>query len=155
MMQRTGTQPIILIVEDYTDTRQMLKLLLEGLDYRVLTAATGYEGLAAAANNHIDLVLTDFSLPDMTGATLIRRLRQLNDHLKRIPTVVLTAFDGSEYRDLAAQAGCNAFIVKPPDFDTLKITLERLLQGRTVERFQENSLHGKTNVKVDPLPTSL
>ena len=127
MIQRTRTRPIILVLEDYTDTRQMLKLLLEGLDYAVLTAATGKDALSAAAKNEIDLVLTDFNLPDMTGPNVVRRMRQLSSRLATIPVVMLTAFDGYEYEDLAYEAGCDAFLIKPPDFDILNETIERLL----------------------------
>lgn len=167
-MQRTGTQPIILIVEDYADSRFMLKLLLEDAGYSVLTAANGNEALTTAAGNHIDLVLTDFNLPDLTGPTVLRRLRQLNGQLKRVPAIVLTAFDGQEYRDLAAKAGCDAFVVKPLDFDTLKGIIDRLLRGSrdkaafesreavtTRQRFQGNSVQGNTNVKVEPWRSSL
>jgi DNA-binding response OmpR family regulator len=129
-MLRTGAGPTILVVEDYTDTREMLKLLLEDSGFSVLTAETGDKALAAAANNRIDLVLTDFSLPDITGPTVARRLRQLNSRLRHVPTVMLTAFDGYEYRDLATEAGCDAFVVKPPNFDTLLEIIHRLL-GRS------------------------
>jgi len=134
-MQLSRTQPTILIVEDYLDTRYMLKLLLESLNYGVLTAANGQTALAIAAKNHIDLVVTDFNLPDITGAALIRRLRRMNEDLKRVPIVMLTALDADEYRHLAAQAGCNEFIVKPVDFDTLEVVLDRLVrENRLGER---------------------
>jgi CheY-like chemotaxis protein len=107
---------MILIVEDYLDTRYMMKLLLESLDYAVVTAPNGQRALSIAAKNHIDLVVTDFNLPDITGAALILRLRRMNENLKRVPIVMLTAIDADEYRHLAAQAGCNEFIVKPVDF---------------------------------------
>ena len=127
-MQRPRAQPTILIVEDYADTRQMLKLLLEDLNYVVLTAKNGNIALSIALKNHIDLIVTDFNLPDITGAALIRRLRQMNKDLERIPILMLTALDSDEYRYLAAQAGCNEFIVKPIDFDTLEGVLGRLLR---------------------------
>src|SRR6185295_7585183 len=101
-MQLSRTQPMVLIVEDYLDTRSMMKLLLESLNYSVLTAANGQTALAIAAKNHIDLILTDFNLPDITGAALIRRLRRMNEDLKRVPIVMLTALDAEEYRYLAA-----------------------------------------------------
>ena len=134
-MQLSRTQPTILIVEDYLDTRYMLKLLLESLNYAVLTAANGETAMAIAAKNHIDLILTDFNLPDITGAALIRRLRRMNEDLKRVPIVMLTALDADEYRHLAAEAGCNEFIVKPVDFDTLEGVVDRLVwQNRRDER---------------------
>lgn len=116
-----------MIVEDYADSRQMLKLLLEELDYRVFTAANGKEALAIAADNHLDLVLLDFGLPDMTGPTVVRRLRRMNNELRRVPIVMVTAFEGYQFRQLADEAGCDAFLAKPPDFEVLSETLERLL----------------------------
>ena len=127
-MLQAGTKPTILVVEDYVDTQQMLKFLLEGMGFRILTAETGNEAVAVAANNHIDLVLTDFSLPDMSGPTVVRRLHQLNGNWTHIPTVMLTAFEGYEYRNLAAEAGCDAYVVKPPNFDTLLAIIDRLLK---------------------------
>lgn len=127
-MQRTRTRPTILVVEDYADSRQMLKLLLESLDYRVFTAATGRDALGLAADNQVDLILVDFDLPDMTGPTVVRHIRQLRDQLRRVPIVMLTAFEGYEYRRLADEAGCNAFLVKPPNFEELKQVFDRLLQ---------------------------
>jgi len=124
---------MILVVEDYADTRQMLKLLLESQNYSVLAAANGEEAISAAANNQIDLILTDFSLPDMTGPNLVRRIRRLRNHSENMPIVMLTAYDGRQYRELAEQAGCNAFFVKPPDFEFLKRTLDRLIKESPAE----------------------
>ena len=132
-MLQTETRPTILVVEDYADTQQMLKFLLEGSGFRVLTAMTGNEALTAAQNNQIDLILTDFSLPDMSGPNVVRRLRQMSGSLKDVPTIVLTAFDGYQYRNLAAEAGCDAFIVKPPNFETLLGLINRLLQARQTQ----------------------
>jgi CheY-like chemotaxis protein len=127
-MQQTRTRPIILLVEDYADSRQMLTLLLESLDYCVLPAANGREALTAAAKNEIDLLLTDFNLPDMTGPTVVRCVRELGNRSAHIPAVMLTASDGYEHRSLAAQAGCDAFLTKPTDFEVLTATIDRLLQ---------------------------
>jgi len=133
-MRRTGSQPTILVVEDYADTRQMLKLLLEDQNYAVLTAANGKVAMSIAAQIPIDLIVTDFNLPDITGATLIRRLRHMSEDLTHVPVVMLTALDADEYRDLAAEAGCNEFIVKPVDFDTLEVLLDRLLRESPVSK---------------------
>ena len=128
-MLRTGKT--ILVVEDYADTQEMLKFLLEGAGFKVLTAKTGRDALAAAVNTHIDLVLTDFDLPDTSGPTVVR---QLNARLKHVPTIMLTAYDGFEYRNRAAEAGCDAYVVKPPNFDTLLAIIDRLLLVRQAKR---------------------
>lgn len=122
------------MVEDYADTQEMLKLLLEGAGFNVLTAETGRNALVTAANNQVDLVLTDFSLPDTSGPSVVRRLHQLSGRFEHVPTVMLTAFDGVEYRKLAAEAGCDAFIVKPPNFDTLLAVIDRLLRASEAKR---------------------
>ena len=128
MMQRTGTRPTILLVEDYTDSRQILTLLLESTDYCVLPAADAKEALTLAINNDIDLILTDFDLPDMSGPAVVRYVRKLSHHPAHIPAIMLTALDGEEHRALAAEAGCEAFVVKPPDFEKLEAIIEGLLQ---------------------------
>jgi DNA-binding response OmpR family regulator len=148
----------------------MLKLLLEGTDYCVLSAANGNDAFIAAARNQIDLLLTDFNLPDMIGPAVVRRIRELPNGSAHIPAIMVTAVDSKEHRTLAAEAGCEAFLVKPLDFDVLTATIERLLlinrrektaMNATAEeesdeaKPQGNSLHGNRNVKVDPCPTSL
>lgn len=133
-MQRTRTRPIILLVEDYADSREMLRLLLEEFEYEVLSAVDGNDALMVAANNHIDIVVADFGLPDMTGVAVAQQLRQLNGHLKQVPVVMLTAFDEDKIRRLADKAGCNAFLTKPPDFETLQRTLQQLLQENVNSR---------------------
>jgi DNA-binding response OmpR family regulator len=125
LSKRTRTQRCILVIEDYTDSREMLKLLLEGADYRVITAKDGKEALALAASENIDLILTDLGLPDMSGVTLVRALRRLNDQLSHVPIIVLTAFEGSEEHISPIHGWCTAYLKKPLDFDEL----EGLLNG--------------------------
>lgn len=118
---------IILVIEDYGDSREMLGLLLESFGYGVLTAANGDEALAVAASNPVDLILTDFGLPGMDGLTVVRRLRKLNERLNQVPIIMLSAFDGDEYSHAARQAGCADFLTKPLDIETLQAMIERLL----------------------------
>lgn len=62
----------------------------------------------------------------MNGVTLVRLLRKLNDQLRRVPIIMLTAYDGHEYRWLAIQEGCTDFLTKPPDFDKLQDMIEAI-----------------------------
>lgn len=127
MPTQLATKAIILVIEDYGDSRDMLKLLLESLGFRVLAAANGDEALALAASNHLDLVLTDFGLPDMDGIRVVRRLRKLNDRLREVPIIMLTAFDGDQYYKAALAAGCTDFLIKPLDFETLQAMIKNVL----------------------------
>jgi len=137
-MRAPKANPVILVVEDYADSRAMLRLLLEDLDHQVLTAANGKQALAIAANNRIDLILTDLGLPDMSGFGLVRRLRNLSQ-MENVPIIMLTAFDGGDYLDMAMQAGCYGFLPKPTDFDELQRMIERALRIHEVECAQRLS----------------
>jgi CheY-like chemotaxis protein len=123
-------KPIILVIEDYGDSREMMKLLLEDLGYRVLAAANGHQALALAGNNHLDLILTDFELPDMDGVSVVRSLRKLNTRLRHVPIIMLTALDGDEYYYPALRAGCTDFLTKPTDFETLQTMIKNLLDEK-------------------------
>lgn len=130
---RCARKPVILVIEDYGDSREMMKLLLEDLGYRVLSAANGHGALALAASNHLDLILTDFGLPDMDGIRVVRSLRKLNTRLRHVPIIMLTALEGDEYYYAALRAGCTAFLTKPTDFETLQTMIGDLLDEKCDE----------------------
>ena len=126
-MGRLGSYTILL-VEDYEDSREMTRFLLEGVGYRILEARNGREALDLASSETPDLVLTDFNLPDIDGTTLITHLRKLGDKISRIPIVMLTAHDREELSEMAMAAGCTAFLTKPLDFVVLEETINTLLE---------------------------
>lgn len=127
MPTQGSTRSLILVIEDYRDSRQMLKLVLETFDYEVLTAANGNEAFSLAASNPVDLILTDLGLPDMDGIGVVRRLRTLSDYLSRVPIIMLTAFERNDCYQPALDAGCTEVLTKPPDFQKLHTLIERLL----------------------------
>ena len=118
----------ILLVEDYKDSREMIRFLLEDLGYRIMEARNGKEALDLASKELPDLVLTDFNLPDIDGTTLTKRLRTLDDKINRIPIIMLTAQDREELYELAMAAGCTAFLTKPVSFVVLEKTISTLLE---------------------------
>lgn len=118
----------ILLVEDYTDSREMLRLLLQDFNYRILEAQNGREALDLAVKERPDLVLTDFNLPDIDGTVLIRRLRKLSERMSRVPVIMLTAHDKEQVFELALAAGCTAFLTKPVSFGVLEKTIHTLLE---------------------------
>jgi DNA-binding response OmpR family regulator len=123
---QSGTLQTILVIEDYADSRDMLRLLLNDLGYHVITAGDGRQALAVAAGEHVDLVLADLGLPDMSGLAVVRRLRKLTGNVD-VPIIMLTAFDSSESFRSAMDVGCTAVFKKPLDFDNLHAMIDRLL----------------------------
>lgn len=81
---------LVLVVDDYADTRDMLSFALEAAGYGVLVAETGREALVMAHRHHPAVVVMDIFMPDMDGIEATRRLRA-DPHLGRIPIVAHTA----------------------------------------------------------------
>lgn len=115
----------ILVVEDYEDTRDFMKFLLESYGYQVVEAADGIEAIDQVKQQHPDLVLMDLSLPMVDGLTATRAIREFCS-LAAVPIIAVTAF-GKSYYKKAMEAGCNDLIDKPIDFDTLEPILNQYL----------------------------
>lgn len=116
---------IVLIVEDYADTRTMMKFLLERFGYEVVEAADGQEAVEKVKENHPDLILMDLSLPVMDGFTATQAIRKF-DGFSKVPIIAVTAYGNSFYKR-AIEAGCDDLINKPLDFDKLEPILEQYL----------------------------
>jgi CheY-like chemotaxis protein len=115
----------VLIVEDYEDTREFMKILLESYGYKVIEAADGIEAIDRVRQHHPDLILMDISLPIVDGLTATRAIREFDaDH--KVPIIAVTAF-GKNYYKKAIEAGCNDLIDKPVDFDNLEPILSSYL----------------------------
>ncbi len=115
----------VLIVEDYEDTREFMKILLESYGYKVIEAADGIEAIDRVKQYHPDLILMDISLPVVDGLTATRAIRSFGVDSK-VPIIAVTAF-GKNYYNKAIEAGCNDLIDKPVDFDSLEPILRSYL----------------------------
>jgi two-component system NtrC family response regulator len=120
-------KPILLIIDDETSQRKILRGFLEKKGYRVLEASSGNEGVGLAAANHIDIILTDFKMPDITGEVVLEKVKNINPE---ISVVIITAFGTIENAVRAMKKGAYDYITKPIDLDELEITLERLSEHR-------------------------
>lgn len=116
----------VLIVEDYEDTREFMKILLESYGYKVIEAADGIEAIDRVKQYHPDLILMDISLPVVDGLTATRAIREFDEETKKVPIIAVTAF-GKNYYKKAIEAGCNDLIDKPVDFDSLEPILKSYL----------------------------
>jgi CheY-like chemotaxis protein len=119
----------VLLVEDTSDLRSLLRLALEGEGYEVLEAEDGLAAVEVALRERPDAIIMDMSLPRLGGdqaAKLIRR----EPSLSRVPVIACTALNRWEWRGKSIVAGCDAFVTKPIDFDQLRQVLAQLLARR-------------------------
>ncbi len=114
----------VLVIEDNTDVRDGLRLLLEELGHEVVEAADGDRGVAVALDWRPDVALVDLGLPGLDGYAVARRIRAAPGG-GRIRLVALTGYGQPEDRRRALEAGFDAHLVKPADADALL----RLLAG--------------------------
>jgi two-component system CheB/CheR fusion protein len=110
-----GSTRRVLIVDDNAALAENIAELLELEGHETRVANTASEGLAHATSWNQDVIITDYRLPDISGAELLRRLRQLG---LRMHAVVISAYTDETTIADARSAGA-AFVAKPVDFTTL------------------------------------
>ena|SRR2546426_11142772 len=120
---------LFLIVEDFEDSRFMMRKLLEMAGYRVLEATDGEQAVKLALEARPALILMDLSLPKLDGLEATKKIRQ-HKGFGKIPIVAVSAHDSPESRNEALAAGCNEYVAKPIDFDQLRSLLDRFVPKR-------------------------
>ncbi len=134
-MTQAVTAPLILVVEDFDDAREMYRDYLEFAGFRVETARDGREAIDKAHALHPDLILMDLSLPGVDGWEATRLLKA-DPATRHLLIVALSAHALAAEGDRARAAGCDGFIAKPclpPDLVT-EITRYLKLQPEPRER---------------------
>jgi two-component system, cell cycle response regulator DivK len=116
----------ILYVEDNPDNRSLIRRVLEAENYAVVEAINATQALEKLDNSNIDLVLMDINMPDMDGYTLTAKIKAINKFSK-IPIVAVTANVMRGDREKSLGAGCDGYIQKPIDIDTLSQQIERFI----------------------------
>jgi len=118
--------PLILVVDDYQDAREMYAEYLQFSGFRVAEARNGNEAVEKAFALKPDLILMDLSLPGMDGWEATRRLKA-DDATRRIPVVALTGHALAGASEGAKKAGCDSFVTKPCLPDDLVVEVRRML----------------------------
>ncbi len=125
---RGGSQAaIVLIVEDNPDNMTTLKAVLQDR-YQILQATDGEEGLRIASQACPDLILLDIALPKMDGFAVVRQLKD-DENLRHIPVIALTAQVMKGDREKIVEAGCDDYIPKPIEPESLLSKIRRWLKG--------------------------
>jgi CheY-like chemotaxis protein len=119
----------ILLVEDFDDTRLMMKLWLVKNGYRVLEAETGEEAISVAQRELPDLIIMDVMMPGMNGLDATQRIREYQA-LRRTPIVAVSAYGADEYRSIAIEAGCNEYVSTPFEASALAELIKSLIAKR-------------------------
>lgn len=119
----------ILLVEDFDDTRLMMKLWLVKNGYRVLEAETGEEAISVAQRELPDLIIMDVMMPGMNGLDATQRIREYQA-LRRTPIVAVSAYGADEYRSIAIEAGCNDYVSTPFEPSALAELIKGLIAKR-------------------------
>ena len=116
----------ILIVDDSSTMREMVKLTLEDADYEVFEAEDGVEGIAQVKSQDLDMIITDLNMPNKDGMTFIREAREL-ENCKFTPIVMLTTESEMSKKEEGREAGANGWIVKPFVPEKLIMVISKVL----------------------------
>ena len=129
-MTQSGRAPlIVLVVDDFEDSRLVLRRMLETRDYSVIEAADGREAVETARRQCPDLVLMDLHMPRVDGLAATKLIRECKDACRDVPIIAFTAFDTYGMKEAALEAGCDDYLAKPFDLDRLERVLRRCLVG--------------------------
>lgn len=120
--------PRILVIEDDLDIRSYLVAELSE-SYQVLEASNGKEGLILAHENLPDLIVSDITMPEMSGIELVRRIQEDLD-TSHIPIILLTARGSMEHKMEGIEMGADEYIPKPFHVEYLKLRIKKLIELR-------------------------
>jgi two-component system cell cycle response regulator DivK len=133
---RAKTVSTILVIEDYSDTRELLSVLLRRRGYNVVEAEDGVEGLLKAGWVYPDLILMDLSLPEMDGVEVARRIHA-QSKLSQIPIFVVSAYLTEAVKADVRAAGCVETFSKPFDAQAL---MERITATLNTKAFDNGDV---------------
>jgi two-component system cell cycle response regulator DivK len=125
--------PLVLVVDDFPDNRDMYMQYLEFSGLRVAEAQNGHEALQQANALLPDLIVMDLSLPGLDGWEATRRLKA-DPRTRAIPVIALTGHALAGHSKGAIEAGCDAFITKPCLPERLLEEIRKMLDSRPVRK---------------------
>ncbi len=120
----------ILLIDDEINQLDILSGFLRKKGYRVLTSSSGEEGIKIFKNNLIDIVLSDFKMPDKNGLEVLEEIKKINPEAGFI---MITAHGTVENAVKAMRMGAEDYISKPIDLDELELLLEKLIENRNLK----------------------
>jgi two-component system cell cycle response regulator DivK len=125
-MAKTSEKPLILIADDRSSSRELLRLVLERAGYSVMEAEDGVQALERTRNGSPDLVLLDLQMPGMDGYQVLAALRS-EARFAHLPVLALTASAMRGDREKIMDAGFTDYLAKPAGPEVLRETVARML----------------------------
>lgn len=117
----------VLIVDDQNSVRQMTRMTLEEIGMRLIhEAENGKQAMETASLQPLDLIISDYNMPEMDGLGLLRALRG-HPVARKVPFILLTGRGDRELVVKAAQAGVNNYLVKPFTAAILRGKIEQVM----------------------------
>jgi two-component system, cell cycle response regulator DivK len=120
-----GSQQTILIVDDFDDTRLLLRTWLQKKGYRIVEAENGKDAVVQAEAERPDLIIMDVEMPELDGLSATRQIRASSHG--RMPIVAVSAYGAELFRDNAIEAGCNEYVSTPFEPAELENLIRSLL----------------------------
>ena len=120
----------ILVVDDFDDTRLLLRTFLEKRGFRVVEAENGVDAVAQAESESPDLIIMDMQMPQLDGLSATRKIRKV-EQLHSVPIVAVSAYGADQFRELALAAGCDEYVSTPFEPEALEGLIRSLV--RTAE----------------------
>ena len=121
-----ATRKRILVVEDHRLSLIVMCQLLAARGYDVLQASDGWDAISRARDQQPDLILMDIRLPDISRLDATRLLKR-DDQTKNIPIIAVTALVTPAIEANALESGCDAYVAKPINIESLMRTVESFL----------------------------
>jgi two-component system, cell cycle response regulator DivK len=119
----------ILYVEDNPDNRMLVRRILQASGYCLVEAADAKQAMDYLDVHTPDLILMDVNMPDVDGYTLTAQLKVM-PKFSDVPIIAMTAYALKGDRERSLEAGCDGYIQKPIDVDTLPKQIQRFLAFR-------------------------
>lgn len=132
----------ILIVEDEKSMREVLKILLDGEGYEVMTASDGLEGIAHLDKDIFDLVVTDVKMPKVDGFEVLKRIKEISPDTI---VIMITAFGTKESGIEAMKLGAYDYISKPFNIDEIRLIVKKAIEKKR-EHVELSLLRQKVDV---------
>jgi len=125
----------ILVIDDEAAQRDVLTGYLKKKGYQIFAASSGKEGIEITKNEPVDIILSDFKMPDLNGIEVLEQVKKMNPE---ISFVIVTAYGTVENAVKAMRLGAFDYISKPVDLDELDLMIERIIEHKNLK--SENQL---------------